>query len=273
MDFVPLDFSEFVDRDQKLKNIIRYNAFNPMWYRTDLLIHSHRIVWLVEELIPYALEAYPHFDADAARALAAVHDDLEISLGDIMLAEKVNMSTDQHKVLHKREQDAIETVAQMFGNKKVNGFDYKSLMTRYQEFEEFLDPARGIELSDPEACLVKYCDKLEGFAESLHEVFAGNDAFTHGYSETTSAPYTVYSNILNNFTKPFPIFEPMRKFDHPLLSFVAPLDVVEVAKQGKEHTPDSIQQKTGYAHYDAWKEVSLKRGGAEFLSQMTTRIE
>ncbi len=281
MEFRLLAFDGFEGRDEKLKNIIRYHAFNPMWYRTNLYIHSHRIVWLVEELIPYAIQAYPNFDAEAARTMAAIHDDLEISLGDIMLAEKVNMNANQHADLHRREQEAIATVAAMFGQNmesephepKVNGFDYKELMMRYQEFEEFLHPDLGIVLHDAEAAVVKYCDKLEGFCEALHEIFAGNTAFTHGYSETTRGPYEVYTKVLGEFTKTFPIFGPMRQFEHPLLALPMALDIQGVVSKGKEHNTESIGAPTGYAHYDAWKRISLKRGGEWILQQMTTRVE
>lgn len=272
MEFRPLDFAGFEGRDQQLKNIIRYHAFNPMWYRTNLYIHSRRIVWLMEELLPFAVQAYPGFDVEVARTMAAIHDDLEISLGDIMLAEKVNMNADQHADLHRREQEAIATVAAMFPS-RVNGFDYKKLMFRYQEFEEFLHPDLGIQLNDAEAAVVKYCDKLEGFCEALHEIFAGNVAFTHGYSETTSGPYDVYTKVLNTFTEKFPIFAPMREFEHPLLRMAAPLDIDRIVSDGKEHTKESIGAPTSYAHYDAWKEISLERGGEWVLKQMTTRVE
>lgn len=272
MEFRPLDFAEFEGRDQQLKNIIRYHAFNPMWYRTNLYIHSQRIVWLVEELVPFAVQAYPGFDVEVARTMAAIHDDLEISLGDIMLAEKVNMNADQHADLHRREQSAITAVAATFPS-HINGFNYKKLMFRYQEFEEFLHPDLGIQLHDAEAAVVKYCDKLEGFCEALHEIYAGNTAFTHGYSETTKGPFEVYTKVLGGFDSTFPIFAPLRKFDHPLLQLPSPLDIQNIVTKGKEHDSESIESPTGYAHYDAWKQISLKRGGEWILNQMTTRVE
>lgn len=243
-----------------------------MYYRTDLFLHSHRIVWLVEELIPYAQKVFPGFNVQLARTMAAIHDDLEIALGDIMLGEKMTYTKEQHEALYRKEQIAIEEVASESPD-VFNGFRYKQLMQRYQMFEEYLHPDMGIMMDDPEACLVKYRDKMEGFCEALHELYAGNERFADGHLPGERTPVEVYTKVFAEFTTKFPLFKRMKIFNHPLLNHPPEIDVELLLSHGKPHTKESIQQKTENHYYDAWKYISLKRGGATLLKRMTTKVE
>ena len=243
-----------------------------MWYRTDLYLHSHRIVWLLEELLPFALRVFPGFNIELARTMATVHDDLEISLGDIMLGDKVNFTPEQHAELYIQEQLAIEAVAQNYPD-TINGFRYKQLMQRYQMFEEYSHPEMEIMMDDPETCLIKYCDKLDAFCEALHELHAGNSAFLNGYSTNNTPPIPVFIKVFSTFTQKFPLFKRMKIFTHPFLQ--VPLDIQPemIVSNGKPHTRESIQHNTKFPFYDKWRQVSLAHGGSALMKRLTEKVE
>ncbi len=243
-----------------------------MFYRTNLWVHSNRISWIVEELIPLAEKTYPGFDANTARTMSHIHDDHEIILGDIMLGDKINMSKNQHVELHEREKQAIRDTAKLFP-KKINGYDYQELLLRYQDYEEFLSPSQGKTLEDPEACIVRFADKFEGFGEALHEIHAGNTVFTDGFSEITDSPIDVYTKIFNEFDQMFPIFSKMRIHEHPLLEKPINFDFQETAKLGKPHTRESVLDETAVPYYNAWKEISIKYGGDYGIELLIKKIE
>lgn len=243
-----------------------------MFYRTDLYLHSKRIVWLLEELIPYAVKVFPGFNVDLARTMAAVHDDLEISLGDIMLGDKVMFTKEQHEALYVREQQAIENVSRACPD-TINGFRYKQLMQRYQMFEEYLHPELGIMMDDPEAAVVRYCDKMEACCESLHELYAGNVAFNKGHRPDVPSPQGVFKKVFTEFDHKFPLFKRMRIFNHTLLQPFPNVDFKKIIAQGRPHTTASVQKNVGHPYYDFWKRVSLRRGGIILLKRMTTQVE
>lgn len=272
MHYSRIETKGFTGRDKKLQSIIRYNMFSPMYYRTDLLLHSKRIVWLLEELIPYAKKVFPGFNTDLARTMATVHDDLEIALGDIMLGEKLTYTKKQHEELYKKEQLAIEEVAHGFPD-TINGFRYKQLMQRYQMFEEYLHPDLGIMMDDPEAMLVKYCDKMEGYCEALHELYAGNIRFADGHLPGERTPFEVYTKVFKEFTKKFPLFNRMKIFNHPLLQNPLDISAEAILKKAKPHTVSSILKPIGNPHYDAWKQISIEKGGIELIDRLTKKVE
>ncbi|MCC2631215.1 MAG: hypothetical protein K0S38_1024, partial [Candidatus Paceibacter sp.] len=81
--FKPIDLSVFPkEREEKLKAINRYSLFEKMMYRSSVWNHTHRVLWLAEELIPIAVK-YVKLDANKVRVLALVHDDEEMITGDI----------------------------------------------------------------------------------------------------------------------------------------------------------------------------------------------
>ena len=267
-----IDTTGFERRNEQLKRIVRYHKYKPMYYRTDLYLHSKRIVWLLEELIPYAVKVFPGFNVELARTMAAVHDDLEISLGDIMLGDKITFTKEQTAELYIKEQQAIEDVAAHYPD-TFNGFRYRQLQQRYQMFEEYLHPDLGIMMDDPEACLIRYCDKMEGFCEALHEIYAGNPVFNRGHAPGIPGPIETYKKVFKEFPNKYTLFSRLKIFNHPLLQPPPDYNVEAIIAHGQPHTIKSIQKNTGYPHYDFWKRVSLRRGGVELLRRMTTKVE
>jgi len=257
-----IDFSQFTGREQALKKIIRYHRYSPMYYRTNLWQHSHRLVWMIEEMAPTIESVYPNFKKEEAQLIAHVHDDLEIVLGDIMLGEKLSYTAEQKKALEEKERAAIEEVSNRFPS-LVKEYTYKDLLLRYQ----------NLNLNDLEAVVVKYCDKYDAFGEALHEIFAGNEIFTRPYEAHLTSPIDAYLSILQTFDQKYPLFEPLRNTQHPF--FLAPLtiDPAPLAAKGKLHTLESLHTPSEYRPYEIWKQIVLNQGGTEGMSWLTTKIE
>src|SRR3989344_3516771 len=109
MQFKPISFEGFYGREDELKKVIRYHKYVPMFYRTNLQMHSNRVLWLVEDLIPLAKKVYgSKFDIEKARTLAKVHDDAEVITGDVQLGHKLQMSSSELANVHSDEASAIE---------------------------------------------------------------------------------------------------------------------------------------------------------------------
>lgn len=257
-----IDFSQFIGREQALQKIIRYHRYSPMYYRSNLWQHSHRLSWMIEEMAPVIQSVYPNFKKEEAQLIAHVHDDLEIVLGDIMLGEKLSYTDEQKKALDEKERAAIDAVSNMFPS-RVGEYTYKNFLLRYQ----------NLNANDLEAVVVKYCDKYDAFGEALHEIFAGNKIFTRAYEAHLISPIDAYLSILQTFEHKYPLFQPLRKTQHPF--FLAPLtvDPVPLAEKGKLHTTESIQLPSEYMPYEIWKKIVLTQGGEEGKNWLTTKVE
>src|SRR3990167_2898819 len=152
------------DIKKELAGIKRYNQFNPMFYRTNVLGHTERVSRLVREIFPIIQKVYGTIvDYDRMVAKALVHDDTEIYIGDIPSPIKNAMDKDE---LRKKDLDAIDDLVKRFGT-TFTGFDYRKLLLSETN------------CNDLECKLVKLCDMFDGMCESLHEVYAGNAEFRH----------------------------------------------------------------------------------------------
>ena len=250
MQYKLISLQEFTEREAALKNITRYDMYSPMFYRTNLQIHTQRVLWLLEELLPSAIKVFPNFNIEKARILALIHDDAEIITGDIQLGRKLYMSKEQLAEIDKNEAKAIEILSEKYP-KTINGFSYKELLYNILKNDCI------------EVKLVRYTDKCDAFGEALHEIFGGNSAFCSDHPDLEKGvnPINNYIKILKNFTKQFSDLESLFKQKHPLLSVPKP------------HTRESIQQKSQYPHYDQWKEIIMKRGGEKEISLLTNQKE
>ena len=87
---------------EKLKEIKRYNDkhFDIMHYRTNDWIHSKRVLYHMESVLPLIKEIYDDaFDENYARAECVVHDDVELIIGDVMLYQKEQMTPEEKREL------------------------------------------------------------------------------------------------------------------------------------------------------------------------------
>jgi hypothetical protein len=122
-----IDLSVFPpERKEKLESIYRYHYFDTLFYRSNLWMHSHRVLWLLEELAPVA-QKYVTFDLEMARTYALVHDDAEMVTGDIQAIEKARMTKQESEELEKKELEAVEALVKDYP-KEINGYSYKGLL-------------------------------------------------------------------------------------------------------------------------------------------------
>ena len=252
MDFAPVILEGFIGREDALSRVKRYiHDITPiMFYRTNVLTHSQRVLWHLEEAIPDILVTYgDDFNIDFARTLALVHDDVEILTGDVQLYEKEHMGDDELDALVREENDAISRIVRMY-NKIANGFDYRELLTIAKN------------KSNLEAQLVSFFDKFDGGGEAWHEVWAGNHYFllpaggNHGRKGG-------YVRRLNEFPSKYPL---MINFFELFPEYLPePFDFKSVAQQGKPHIESSLQEDNGYPLYERWKMTIIGHEGVDLL--------
>lgn len=252
MHFAPINLEGFHGREAALANIKRYVHFiTPiMFYRTNDLIHSRRVLWHLEEAIEDILSVYgDSFDVDFARTLALVHDDVEILTGDVQLHDKEQMKENELEALARRENGAIPSMVKMY-SPVANGYDYGELLTAAKEKRRL------------EAQFVSFFDKFDGAGEAWHEVFAGNHHFLRpacghdgqkgGYVRRLRDFPSKYSTMVTFFER-FSDYLPK------------PFDFISVAAQGKPHTEQSLQSDSHYPPYELWKRTLMKREGIAHL--------
>jgi len=240
-------FEGFNDREHLLRKITRYSMYSPMFYRSNVFVHSQRVHWIIEELLPYA--NFPGFDAEKARTLALVHDDAEIITGDIQRGHKNVMTKEQLSQVYENERRAIPLMSQRWPA-TVNGYSYPVLL------------AHALDKDCLEAKFVNFADKVDGFGESMHELFAGNRLF--------AVPALDYTGFLQTFAQNFPELARMFSYEHPFLQAPVNPNVEEILKNGKLHTPEGVQRSTGCAQYDFWRKINLERNAEHLL---VTQVE
>jgi len=239
----------FPGRRAQLEKIERFNAFDTMLYRTNDWIHSLRVRWIVEELLPLAKRRFKRFDAERAVCLALVHDDAEIITGDVQAGHKAMMSKRALGKVHDAERRAITIFAKRYPV-KVNGkYEYGKLLLE------------AFEKKTLEAQFVSYADKMDAAGEGLHELYAGNFSFLRSV--------IFYTDLFARAEKKFPKLKPML---HDHASIFTDLKKyleehwVKAAKYksfGKPYTERSLKIPSQFPLYNEWRRITLKRGGTE----------
>lgn len=237
------------ERKEKLESIFRYHFFDKMFYRSNLWEHSHRVLWLLEDIAPIA-KKYIEFDIEKARIYALVHDDAEMITGDVQAIEKARMSEAELKELEKNDLVAIERLAERYP-KNINGYSYESLLKE------------AAHKNTIESKLVSYLDKLDAFCESLHDVYAGN------FSLLRSVVF--YSMMLPQFPKKYPELKDLLGSKDSPLTFISdqisPYEIKfdKYKNFGKPHTESSVHNNTDFLFYKKWKEIVISKGKIDWL--------
>ncbi|MDP1694505.1 MAG: HD domain-containing protein [Candidatus Woesearchaeota archaeon] len=246
----------FPDREEKLAAIKRYKCVDQavMFYRTNDLIHSRRVLWHLEAALPDIQTVYgDHFRVDFARVEALVHDDAELLVGDAQLHAKENMNPDELAALDRKERAAITQMVEQF-TPLMNGFSYRDLLLAAKD-----KPCL-------EAQFVSFFDKMDGAGEAWHEVFAGNPYFLRpaGGQGTDQG----YVRRLNAFPQKYSQMQPFfQQFPNYLPQ---PFDFPTAMARGRPHTCESLQQDSGYPPYERWKRTVMECEGLDLL---VTQIE
>ncbi len=258
-------FRDFKGREAALRTVVRYHIYQPMYYRSNLFMHSKRVLWLLQSILPLVEEVFgKNFDSTKAQLLAVVHDDPEIVMGDIMAGHKRKMTAAQLADIDRQERAAIVAMGERYPY-SVLGYPYEALLLESQE------------LTTIEAKLLKYIDRVDAFGEALHEVFAGNTAFTTPIIDPElgpiDLPVTYYQEYIPSFPIKNPEYQGLFARLHPLFAAPAPFDYGTVVKNSRPHTPASIRISTGYTYYDTWKQIILGSGDTEEIANLYTPKE
>lgn len=252
MKLAPINLEKLEGREKALTGIKRYIHFiTPiMFYRTNNLIHSRRVLWHLEEALPNILKIYGDiFEVDFARTLALVHDDVEIITGDVQLYDKERMNDNEKERLAQKEIKTIPLLIQIYGT-RVNGFDYQELLTAAKEKNSL------------EAQLVSYFDKMDGGGEAWHEVWAGNVRFLRPAGGDANGGYV---RRLNEFPSKYPLVAQFLEHCPEYLPHL--FDFASIAERSQPHTPDSLRKDSGYPLYEKWKRTIMKREGINLLTE------
>jgi 5'-deoxynucleotidase YfbR-like HD superfamily hydrolase len=252
------ELDNFVGRKNALSNVKRwvFQRWPTMMYRPNLWIHSHKIFWLAESLISELGEHLPNeFDPSFALAFAHVHDDIEIETGDVLLYLKERMTPEEMQDLKKQEGSAANKLAQRWPH-TLFGHDYIELLMQ------------SVEETRIEAKFIKYIDKLDGYGEALHEIFAGNP------NQNFIGPCVHYpTRRLPEFPKKYPDLAELFDQDHPAIIPQVPRYLEEIVKNGRLHTKENIEHQTSIDVYNWWKKTILNLGGKMGLNYLTTQVE
>ncbi len=261
----PEIFANFEGREHDLRQVTRYHIYSPMYYRTNLFTHSKHVLWLLQSILPLAEKVFgSSFDSTKVQLMAAVHDDMEIVMGDVQAGHKIKMAPAQLAEVANQEQNAIAAMSARFPYKLMN-YSYEDLLKESQE------------LQTTEAKFLKYVDRFAGFGEALHEVYAGNRAFTthstHEELGLIDLPVTFYHNFFANFPQKFPEFVELLNNDHPMFAWSEPFDMENTVAHGVPHAKDSLENKKGYTPYDFWRQLILNSNDAEEIENLYIQKE
>jgi hypothetical protein len=237
------------ERQQRLESIDRYHYFDVLFYRSNLWMHSQRVLWLLEEVAPIA-ERYIKFDVEKARALALVHDDAEMITGDIQAIVKARISKEELKELENNELKAIKQLVKKFP-KQINGYSYEKLLNHAAKKDCI------------EAQLVSYVDKMDAYCESLHEVYAGNMSLIRSV--------IFNANIIPLFSKKFPKLKPFLESKESPFTFIGDqispykIQSKKYSHLGKPFTKETVKLNNDFYFYKRWKEIVIKKGKIDWL--------
>lgn len=256
-------FADFVSRDEALKKINRYSGYATMFYRTNLLSHGKHLAWLVNELAPVAQLVFNSYNPLKAELMALVHDDPEIITGDFQASYRTKLSDDELAEQKNDDLAGIKKIAERFPD-EINGYRYQQLLEDY------------LHLNSNEALVVKYCDKLDGFCEALHEYFAGNIGFLINpifRGQPVLVAFDYYLPIFEKWTTVYPAMARLFEHVHPLLIKPEWIDIKKTTLLGSPHTRQSLDSPSGYPLYDAWKKVIINNATDEELLNLYTQKE
>lgn len=252
----------FPGRQKDLRAITRYSRYPRMLYRTDLALHGKRVASSLISVADVVAQKIPDFDFERAITLALVHDDTEIVMGDFQASNRAVMTKEQLLALDSQEDHAIDIIAARFPS-HVHGFLYRDLLVEVLHF------------STVEAQVVKYLDKIEGFAEAMHEVYAGNASFLeHPPTEfgVPPNPFEYYPVYFADIYKKMPLVVPLAGRE-PFFTDDFTADWAAMVCVGVPHTRDSLRIAKGFDLYDDWMLAQLMSEDIDIIESLIDRKE
>lgn len=260
-------FKDFSGRDERLRNVIRYRSYPTMFYRTNLAMHSKRVVWQTMALLNmFPADVQATLDEEKIILTAWVHDDHEIIMGDRQSASDWHMTTNQFSELYQKEVAAVDEVCKLFPE-TIGTYAYRDILHEAVQVETLASQ------------IVKLADKIEGSGEALHELFAGNTVFSQrmidpDYHKENAHPEEYYGQYFDALWDKLPLLSPFSSFlTPPLVSATAPYAFAKTSAARSPHTRASLDIPTGYAPYDYWKRNILSRATPDEIRQLYVTVE
>lgn len=260
---IEYDLEAFPGRTADLLAMKRWERYPLMFYRTDLHVHGRRIACSLIAAMPSVAGVFPQFDIEYAILLALVHDDAELVMGDFQSSNRVLMTNEELSALESKESRAIEVVAARYPE-DIRGHHYRALLT------DILD------VRTPEAQVIKYFDKFEGYAEAMHEVYAGNVTFFERPPTeygTPPNPFEYYGGLFPKLKDTYKALASLLKSGAPFFDPDFSNDWEQVGREGALHTAESLAIPKGYQPYDSWIGAQLASGDPEIIESLTVAKE
>jgi len=194
-------FRDFSDREERLDQVVRYHTIEVKRYPTTLRSHQHQVAAYAAHVLESCGNSLTKtVDARKVLVMAWIHDDLEMFMkyGDIPSSGEAQRKEEVEKMIKDDESYGIQNAGRYFPT-KVAGYVY----------EELLRDA-GSTLDSLEAQFVKFCDKMSGLAEALHEINRGNTHFLQRpYDEMIDqfapAPKEYYARYTHDISSRLPL--------------------------------------------------------------------
>ena len=253
------------EREAELRAIPRYHIYKPMWYRTHLWTHTRRVAIItgyIGRLVAARIGRW--LDIDHAQAVAHVHDDIERIIGDVQAGNKAKMTEQQKHALERREYAAIETLAHR-SPRMLGPYNYQSLMLANMRRDTL------------ETWIIQFADKLDGFGEAMHEIFAGNATGFATIVETEFGelplPAEFYIEYFRGFAERYPKLGFLTQGPDRVLDVTQPFTSREAAQTGRLHNLFNVREPHPYQPYDLWRRILLEADPAEEMMLLTCPIE
>lgn len=236
-------------RHRELERKKRFHRQKTMLYRSNLLLHTQRVGYHMESLLPLAEKTFEgRINSDLTRAIAQVFDDFELDMGDYDPQQRAEIEEIIPDAMSNRRHAAHRILVKRFKTLNILGIPY------------IVAIGAALRRKSIEAQIVHYCDAFNGFGEAYHEYLAGNMLFkdaVQGYVAKQRDPGR------------YPLLRPL--FSHAPEVFALPLSIPEPT--GRLPTRETIILNTGYAPYDHWKANIIRIGGEEGLDSLVNQKE
>lgn len=251
-----IDLSAFPpEREEKLKSIYRYSMFEVMYYRSNLWQHSHRVSWIVDQLLP--LCEGMDIDGEKARVLAMVHDDTEMVIGDIPAGHKSKMDADALKAIESSEENAAQELRE-----KYRSWSMGTTILSCKNMQ-FIKTASKRNWYRMRIVLTRMVRRSMRYTPGIFHL-SGHGCCT--------------SRWIATFTTKYPALAPLLAHDSPWIIANAqqqPRHIypADYALMGKPHTSESIRIPTEFPYYNVWRNMILEKEGEEGERFLTEQKE
>jgi len=257
-------------REEELKSIIRYKqnpVCKPMFYTPNVWIHIERVTWFAQYLWE-KLELNISLRTKIIRT-AMFHDDSEIIAWDYATPEKKSWSEKRKKEYEEECRNAIPILVKHYWDAIWK--DYENILIA-EESKELVTKTKEETIIH---IIIEYVDKLDALMETLHELYAWNPSFLNNMNKVFSRDMTCWEYILQRVERRHVKLQELWYIKNNdtifNISQLQNIDIQSIVQQWKNHTQDSVQQKSWIEIYDIWKQLHFDNGTSEHTAYLYTQ--